>query len=402
MKFRLVAATGIALGLALTGCTGNASTPSGSNENDNDESGPIVIGMPIALTGFLNAFDANMLVGAKAAVERINADGGVLGRELVIKTSDTGTDVAQSTNSAIKLLDDGADFIIPTMDYDFGGPAARVAQQRGVITLGGAGDSRFGAQGIGDLVYNFLPASEVEGTVAAQFAVESQDWSRAYVLTQTDINHSTSVCGAFEESFTGLGGEVVGKDEFSSGDSSISAQISRIRDKADDVDFVMVCSVPPAGTSAMKEIRASGISLPLMLDDAYDGSYWLDGFPNESQIYTTGTGVPGDDPDATRTAVFEAYKAETGDAVPQTTSVLLGDTVVTALAKAIEDAGSTQTEDVKAALDSFSEVPLALGATTFTPDCHVSPRSLNIIHIKDGKQTYVETIEPTSVPEHAC
>lgn len=400
MKFRLVTATSIALGVVLSGCTGSATTPTGSS--DNDETGAIVIGMPIALTGFLNAFDANMLVGAEAAAERINSDGGVLGRELVIKTSDTGTDVAQSTNSAIKLLDEGADFIIPTMDYDFGGPAARVAQQRGVITLGGAGDSRFGAKGIGDLVYNFLPASEVEGTVAAQFAVDSKDWSRAYVLTQTDINHSTSVCGAFEESFTGLGGEVVGKDEFSSGDSSISAQISRIREKATDVDFVMVCSVPPAGTSAMKEIRASGITLPLVLDDAYDGSYWLDGFPNESNIFTTGTGVPGDDPDATRTAVFDAYEAATGSAAPQTTSVLLGDSLVTALAKAIEDAGSTRTEDVKAALDSFSDVPLALGATTFTADCHISPRTLNIIHIQDGKQTYVETIQPTSVPEYAC
>jgi branched-chain amino acid transport system substrate-binding protein len=222
------------------------------------------------------------------------------------------------------------------------------------------------------------------------------------VLTQTDINHSTSVCGAFEESFKGLGGQVVGKDEFSTGDSSISAQISRIRGVAAKVDFVMICSVPPAGTSAMKEIRASGIALPLMLDDAYDGSYWLDGFPKESQIYTTGTGVPGDDPDETRTAVFDAYKTATGKVVPQTTSVLLGDTVVTALAKAIETAGSTKTADVKAALDGFSAVPLALGATTFTSECHISPRTLNIIHIKDGKQSFVEAIDPKSVPNYAC
>lgn len=391
----------ISSALMMGGCAASK-TPTDKADSASSESGPIVIGMPIALTGFLNAFDANMLVGAQGAVDSINADGGVLGRKFKITTSDTGTDVAQSTNSAIKLLDGGADFIIPTMDYDFGGPAARVAQSRGKISLGGAGDPRFGAAGIGDLVYNFLPASQVEGAVAAEFTRQTQKWSKAYVLTQTDINHSTSVCGAFEESFKKLGGTIVAKDEFSSSSSSISAQISRLRAKASAVDFVMLCSVPPSGTSAMKEIRAAGVTLPLMLDDAYDGPYWLDGFPKEDNIYHTATGVPGDDPDKVRTAVFEGYKKATGNGVPQTTSVLLGDTIVRALARAITDAGSIKTKDVQAALNKFADVPLALGPTTFTDSCHISPRSLNVVRIQDGAQKYVETIKPASVPKYAC
>src|SRR5919199_1085963 len=44
--------------------------------------GPIKVGMPIALTGTINLFDGDMLVGAKVAVQEINAKGGVLGHRL--------------------------------------------------------------------------------------------------------------------------------------------------------------------------------------------------------------------------------------------------------------------------------------------------------------------------------
>ena len=48
------------------------------------DEGPIIIGAPLNLTGWMAAYDIPPLEGAKLAVKKINDAGGVLGRELQI------------------------------------------------------------------------------------------------------------------------------------------------------------------------------------------------------------------------------------------------------------------------------------------------------------------------------
>jgi branched-chain amino acid transport system substrate-binding protein len=364
---------------------------------------PIVIGMPIALSGPINFFDGPQLMGAQIAVEQINARGGLLGgRRLKIVTADTKSDIAQSTNAALDVIRKGARFVIPTLDYDFGGPAARIAQQRGLIAISGAGDPRFGVKGIGSHVFNVFAAGPVEGAVAATFAYKTRNWRRAFVLTDTSLNYSKSFGQYFTTSWKGQGGEIVGEDTFVNSDPSIGTQIADI--KRSKAQFIFLSSYPPGGVSAIKQVRGAGISLPIVTGVPFDGTFFLAGLPGIEDLYVVGAGITtGGDPNPARRAFFRAYYLANGNKpAPLALQSLIGYSSVQAIATGIERAGSSSIPRVLAQMNKFKKVPLAIGSTTWTPSCHISPYSMVVKSFGNGREVFVAQPRPAAIPPAIC
>ena len=137
---------------------------------------PIVIAMPLALTGVISFYDQPNLAGAADRRRQINKKGGVLHRPLKIISADTKSDLGLIAGVANSLLDQGADVMIPTLDYDFGGPSARAANARKIPAISLAGDSRFGLQGIGKYLFNQFPAGS-EAAIGGTWA-RSKGWRK--------------------------------------------------------------------------------------------------------------------------------------------------------------------------------------------------------------------------------
>lgn len=386
------------------GSTQDSQSTGGQSSGSGDSSGPIVIGMPTAQTGDMSFVDAPLKNGAQLAVDEINAKGGVLGRKLALSVADTGSDLSQVAAAADKVLGAGAAFIIPTMDYNFSAPAVEEASKRNIISIGGAGDERFGVDGLGPLAYNLLPAGEVEGAVAAEFAYKEKKWTSAYMLKQTDIAHPVNVCAGFQYTWEKLGGKIVGTDEFNSTDQTFGPITSRVNAASSKADMVMLCSIPPAGTTLLKELRAAGVELPIMMDDAYDGPAWLSALSSPSNMFHTGTGLPTGDPDPVRAKIFSGFKTLTGDTAQISVAVLAGYSAVEAIAQAATQAGSIETSKVAEVFNSFKDADLAIGKTTWTASCHISPRSLVLVAVQNGKETITANITPEAdlVKPHKC
>lgn len=133
---RIVTVAALAVGTLL------AFTASGGLAKPNQDlaaADPIVIAMPLALTGVISFYDQPNLAGAQIAVAEINKKGGVLNRPLKIISADTKSDLGLIAGVANSLLDQGADVMIPTLDYDFGGPSARAANARKIPAVSLAG-----------------------------------------------------------------------------------------------------------------------------------------------------------------------------------------------------------------------------------------------------------------------
>ena len=85
--------------------------------------GPIVIGAAIDLTGNMAPFDAPALASAQIAVKKINAAGGILGRQVELKFIDDKLDPAATKAAAVELITkDNADVLLTTCDVDFATP----------------------------------------------------------------------------------------------------------------------------------------------------------------------------------------------------------------------------------------------------------------------------------------
>ena len=112
---RIVIVAALALGTVLAFTGGGAARP-----NQGLAGKPIVIAMPLALTGVISFYDQPNLAGAQIAVGQINKRGGVLNRPLKIISADTKSDLSLIAGVANSLLDQGANVMIPTLDYDFG------------------------------------------------------------------------------------------------------------------------------------------------------------------------------------------------------------------------------------------------------------------------------------------
>ncbi len=130
---------------------------------------PIVLGAAIAQTGFIAAMTPIPPKPAEMAIKEINDAGGVLGRPLKMIYADTKSDIPQGAVAAMEVLDQGADAVIVTGDFDFGGTAARTANAQGKLAISPfAADPKFGIEGIGPYAFTFSTASDTVGTVLAE------------------------------------------------------------------------------------------------------------------------------------------------------------------------------------------------------------------------------------------
>jgi branched-chain amino acid transport system substrate-binding protein len=302
--------------------------------------------------------------------------------------------------AALEIVDKSDAFIV-TVDYDFGGPAARVAQEKGIFAFSGAGSPKYGKEGIGDRAFS-VASGITESSVMAEFAYD-QGWRKPYVIQDTTIEHTTLACDFFEQRWKELAGDdsVVGKDTFKNDDPSIAGQVTRARNS--DADFITLCSFNPGAASAVKQIRGAGVELPIIGPVSFDGDYWLKGIPKLSNFYHTSNGsIYGDDANADVNEFFAKYQEKTGERAPSSFP-LFGYSAVQAYASAVEKAGTTDAAKVQAALESFTDEPLLLGPTTYTADCHAAiGRPQPVVEIQDGQPKLAAVVTPKSVPKTIC
>lgn len=378
------------------GSTGAATTGETSDE-------PIVIGAAVSLTGFLTQIDVPILNGAKLAIEDVNERGGVLGRPLELITADTKTDVATVSVAALEVIENGADIVLTTCDYDFGGPAARVANEKGLLAIGCSGSHLYGVKGIGPLAFNTHSANATEAATIAEFAYK-KGWRKPYYLIDPSLEYTKGLCADFEKVFDDFAGakSAVGTDTFQPSDPSIAPQITRFKSRGADADVIVLCSVQPAEGSAIRQIRAAGIDTPIVSGQGAEGTFWLDAVPNVNDVYHDAVGsLSGDDPRPEVNEFFEKYEAAYGPA--PTSYPLFGYATIETIVKAIEEAGSTDGEALAEALNSWEEEEVILGPTTYTADCHIPlGRGFPIMHWQNGKNVFVEFINPTRVPDAPC
>lgn len=350
---------------------------------------PLVIGVASGQTGILSPWDVGGRRGAEIAIEDINARGGVLGRQLKLVVSDTKSDPSLGPTAASEVIAEGAEMVIVACDYDFAAPAAMTAVGMGKIVFSTcAADPKFGAQGIGPTAYTMSLATNGQGALLAEWAHGQKGWKTTYLMKDTAIEYTKSLCDHFETRWTALAGadSIKGRDTWNGiNDNSIAGQITRIKEVSGSVDFIMWCGFTNNG-SLLRQLRSAGVDNPVVGSESMDGSHWIDAVPDLSNYYiAVYASIFGNDPDPKIQAFMKRFQEKFGEAPPMG-HVVTGYSAVEAYARAVEKAGSAESDKVKAALDAFTNEELLIGATTYEPDLHINlKRPLLLMEMTNGK-----------------
>jgi branched-chain amino acid transport system substrate-binding protein len=338
----------------------------------------IVIGFAVAQSGPVAAYDDNGTKTAQIFIDDINAKGGVLGKKLRAVFADTKSDRAEGAKAGQEVIYQGADLVVGTCDYDFGAPALLQAQKAGKISVFlCAEDAKAGIAGVGPYAFTAGVAAQLEGASLAEWGYDKQGYRNAYVLLDDSVEYTKSVCAGFDWLFPKKGGKIVDRDTFKNGDASIASQVTRLRTAiaAGKVDAIVFCSYLPGGSSAIRQIRAAGIDLPILASSTFDGTYWLDAVPDLTNFYVpVQASVYGDDPRPEVTALIERYRQKFKDG-PVTEFAFPIYSFLQLWAQAVEKAGTVDAAKVVAVLNSFHDEPSILGPRSFSPQLHIQDRS---------------------------
>jgi branched-chain amino acid transport system substrate-binding protein len=389
MKRLILGTAALATTLAFSACGGGES--SSSTESSKAKSNtPIVVGAAIAKTGTFSQYDIPAYNFFKLRVDEINAAGGIAGRKIKLVESDARSDPAQAKVAGERVLSQGADIVLAVCDFDFGSPAALAAEKAGKVSFTLCAQSpKWGVQGIGPLSYTQSISTFSEGSVMARFA-EKKGFDNGFVLVDDTISYDREQCDGFKQTYKG---KLAGEQRFKNGDSSIASQITKI--KAANPAFVVMCTYPPGGPTALRQIRAAGIDVPIISGLAMEGTYWTKSVPKIGDYYVSSpVSINGDDPNAKVNEIVEKYATTYGEK-PAVGLALAGYSVAEALEKALkETGGDADGKKLAAVLDTFDKVPLLAGQTTFTPELHVNKdRAMAILQYVDNKPKYVDQVE---------
>jgi branched-chain amino acid transport system substrate-binding protein len=355
---------------------------------------PILIGSAMAQTGFMSPFDVPALDTARIAIDATNAAGGVLGCQLELIEVDGETDPDKGAQIATDLIDQGAQLMLVTCDYDINAKASQVAQDAGVLVIAPCvGDTIMGPDAGLTLGFSLGSAVPGEAAIMAEWAFE-EFGPKASLFKDMSIKYTQNQCKVFEERWTQLGGEIVSAPEFSQTQQGslaapVTAQVKEIKDSNPDV--VALCSYPGGGAEAAAALRAGGVETPVVSGFGMDGAFWLGAVPDLSDFYfVTYASVFGDDPNPKVTELLSAYKSLTGSDAA-TSGLVTGASSIEAFALAAEQAGSTNGADLAAALEAFDNVELTAGPTSFSPQLHVNvTRPMAVMQVQDGSHSFIE------------
>lgn len=353
----------------------------------------ITVGFAIAKSGWMEAYDTPAATAAKIRIDEINAAGGLLGQQIKVVEADTRTDRAEAAKAGLDVLDQGAQMMVVSCDYDFGAPAALVAEGEGMNSFFlCAEDVKAGLQGVGPNSFSSSVLAPVQGATMAEWAYAKRDARTAFVLEDTFIEYNKGICTGFDWMFPQLdGAEILGRDTFKNDDASIASQITRIKSLEKAPDVIMLCSVMPGAAAAVRQIRAAGIEALILNGSAVDGSYWLDAVPGLSGFALPVQGsIYGDDPRPEVEAFNAAYEARAG-ARPASQYAYPGYVLIDLWAKAVERAGTVDGAAVTAELEKMQAEPTAFGPRSFSAELHHQNTALmQIVEITGGKPARVD------------
>ena len=356
----------------------------------------IKIGMVYELTGNTASYGTSAANGAKLAFKGINANGGILGKQIQIVTADNKGEPSESANAMTKVITQDKVVAVTGFTVSSCGIAgSAVAEDTKIPFVAAAAvnpkvtvDERTGK--VKNYTFRACFIDSFQGIVGVDFAFNSLKARKTAIMTDSSSDYSKGLTRIFKDSFTGKGGKIVAEEAYLQKDQDYKSVLTKI--KAQNPDLLYIPGYYEDVGKIVKQAREMGIMIPVLGADAWDSPILVELAGPKALNHTYFTNFYSvEDKNPISNNFVEAYKKEYGT-IPDSMAAM-GYDAANLLVDAIRRANSTESAKIRDALSGTKNFKSVSGEMSLNAT-HDAVRGVVIIEMKDGKQVYKETIKP--------
>jgi len=362
----------VLLGLVVTGC--------GKKED------VIKIGFAAPLTGDQAAIGQDLANGAQMAIDEVNAQGGLLGKKVVLVKMDDEHRPEVARNVATKLASDPK--VIAVVGHLNSGatlPASEVYHDRGILMITPcATNPEITKRGYRN-VFRACATDATQGEAGAEFAVNVLKKKRLGVV-HDNTQYGKGLAEFFKQKATALGAAVVAFETISpivEGGQDYSAVITNL--KRVKPDLVYYGGMYPEAILFVKQMRGLGLHVQFMGGD---------GLFSESQ-YIPQTGAAGEGTILSfltppfEQAAPEFYKAFTAKYGRIEAYSPYSYDATRLVLDAIRRAGELNRQKVIEAMHAVKDFPGVMGTINFDEKGDRKETAVYFYQVKGGKYSWI-------------
>lgn len=256
---------GLVATIATVAACGNG--PTGSTGG-----GPILIGVPLAISGGLASVGEDMIKGANLAITQVNASGGVLGRKVQMIAEDDACDSQTGVQAANKLLSEHIVAAVGGICSGASIPESSTFHRSGDIPYVNSNSSnpKLTDQGFDD-IFRLSPRDDVMGPADAAFMVTYLHKRRIAILND-NTTYGLYVAQAVRDSATKLGAQVVYFDAITPNQNDYTSALVKVSTLNPDLFYYS--GVYPEAALLAKEMGQLHLTFPYQAcAGAYDPAF---------------------------------------------------------------------------------------------------------------------------------
>jgi branched-chain amino acid transport system substrate-binding protein len=349
----------------------------------------ILVGEYSSLTGDTATFGQSTDQGLRMAVDEANTAGGVLGKKIKVLVEDDQSKPEEAATAVTKLITQNRVVaLVGEVASSRSLAAAPIAQSNHVPMISPSSTNVKVTQ-VGDYIFRVCFIDSFQGAVMAKFAANSLHVKRVAILYDVKNDYSVGLRQFFSETFRSLGGEIVGEQSYSAGDSDFHAQLTQL--KSLNPEAVYAPGYYTDGGTIGRQAKELGLNVPFMGGDGWDSPKLLEiGGPAVEGFYISNH-YSTEDPRPDVQKFVAEYKRRYGQLPDGLAALAYDDGRI--LIDSMKRAGSTAGPQLRDAIAATKDFPGITGKITIDKDRN-AVKSAVILKVEGGKWKYVETIAP--------
>lgn len=360
---------------------------------------PILLGVIYNLHGSLASLGVPSSHAAQLAVDKINSEGGIDGRQIKLILKD-GYTVGDTIRKETKnLIDQKVVTIIGFNDSDQVLYAADLINQAAIPYITPGSTAPILIKRIPKYLFLGCWGDNVQAAAGAEFAKTKLNSQKALLITNQKMEYTRFLAQYFKTSWVNLGGNIVDELSYTENPQDSISIINKLKKETKNYDMIYLAAGPPDCGPWVRLIRQAGIKQPIIGGDGYDTPLLtkIAGNYADNVYFSTHAWMNMNGSNEKMREFFIAYHKRYG-VDPENSFAALAYDAVMLFADAARRAKKIRPDYMLQAIENTNDFSGLTGKMKYMNGVHIPVKEVMIISVNNGKQNLEAVIMPEKIP----